>query len=232
MNRGYLFTFILLSFVVLSQPSYSQRIQGAVIGGFNLSQVDGDEIYGFSKLGVNTGLAAVVPFGENFNVSLEILFNQKGSFQGKQYEEEDSLGNIFNGKYNLTLNYLEVPLLFLYNDKDVLTAGAGISYGRLVSIKEYEHGNRIETTTLNGGPYERDDFNILADVRFRIYKRLRLNLRYAYSLAKIRTRDFYDTRGEYLNTRDQFNNLISIRLIYMFNEKPPVTDQKNNDSGF
>jgi len=227
------FIIILFSFVISSfTTTQAQRIQGAVIGGFNLAQVDGDEIYGFNKFGANLGLGAIIPFKEHFNVSLEILFNQKGSYQGKQYESSDSAGVEFNGKYNLTMNYLEVPLLFLYNDKDIITAGLGFSYGRMVSIKEYEHGRRIETTTLNDGPYSRDDFNILADVRFRIYKKMKLNVRYAYSLAKIRTRDFYDLRGNYQVTRKQYNNLVSLRIIYMFNEKPPLVDKKNSESGF
>ncbi|MCB0806338.1 MAG: PorT family protein [Bacteroidales bacterium] len=222
----------ILYFVSLASYSFSQRIQGAVIGGFNLAQVDGDEVYGFKKFGANAGLAAIVPVGDNFLGSMEILFNQKGSYQGKQYLDEDTLGNELNGKYNLRLNYLEVPFLFMYNDKDIITGGVGFSYGRLVGVREYEHGRRVETTTLNDGPYERDDFNILADVRFRIYKKLKLNIRYAYSLSKIRTRVFYDTRGVYDISRDQFNNLITFRLVYMFNEKPPLADSKNKDSGF
>ena len=111
-----------------------------------------------------------------------------------------------------------------YTDKDIITAGVGFSYGRLVNVKEWEHGRLIETTTLNTGPYDRTDFNILADIRFRIYKRFKFNIRYAYSLAKIRTRDFYDIFGDYVNTRKQYNNLITFRLIYVFNEKPRVVD--------
>ena len=229
--RLFFILIFLFSFFV-SIESYAQRIQGAVIGGLNLSQVDGDEIYGFNKLGANVGLGAIVPFKERFIMSLEILFNQKGSYQGKQYESTDSSGKEFNGKYKLSLDYLEVPLLFLYNDKNVITAGGGFSYGRLVSVKEFEHGEQVLTTTLNDGPYDRNDFNILADVRFRVYKKLKLNVRYAYSLAKIRTRDFYDLRGIYQSTRNQYNNVVSFRLIYMFNEKPPVADKKNNESGF
>jgi hypothetical protein len=221
--------------LLLTGKSFGQRIQGAVIGGFNLSQVDGDEIYGFSKFGLNAGLGAVVPLGKNFSFSIETLYNQKGSFQSKQYTETDSLGNEFNGQYKLNLDYLEVPVLFHYNDKDILMAGLGFSYGRLINVKEYEHTRKVETTTLNGGPYDRNDFSVIADLRFRVWKkfpRFKANIRYSYSMVKIRTRDFYNTRGEYVNTRDQFNNLISIRLIYMFNEKPPVADVKNDNSGF
>ncbi|MBN2173046.1 MAG: PorT family protein [Bacteroidales bacterium] len=229
--------FFILSILILLFGSklYSQRIQGAVIGGFNLSQVDGDEIFGFTNFGLNAGLGAVVPLSKNFSFSIETLYSQKGSTQNKQYSETDSLGNELNGAYKLNLDYLEVPILVHYNDRDILMAGLGFSYGRLVSVKEYEHTRKIETTTLNGGPYDRNDFSVVADLRFRVLKkfpRFKANIRYTYSIAKIRTRDFYNTRGEYVSTRDQFNNILSFRLIYMFNEKPPVADTKNNDSGF
>jgi len=213
--------------IFFTHSGFGQRIQGAVIAGFNLSQVDGDEIFGFKKIGVNAGVGATLPIGKNFSFSIETLYNQKGSNQGKQYSDTDSLGNELNGAYKLRLDYLEIPVLFQYNDRDIITAGVGFSYGRLVRVEEYEHTRKVETTTLNGGPYSRSDYNVIADVRFRVLKkfpRFKLNLRYAYSMVKIRTRDFYDTRGQYDTTRDQFNNLISFRLIYMFNEKPPVAD--------
>jgi hypothetical protein len=120
----------------------------------------------------------------------------------------------------------------MYNDKDVITAGAGFSYGRLISVSEYEHGKKVETTSLTTGPYNRNDFSILADVRFRVYKQLKINLRYSYSLASIRTRDFYDTKGNYLTTRDQYNNVFTLRLVYMFNETPPLVNSRNDDGGF
>jgi len=222
MNRRLkiLLPFVLITLIVSN--AYGQRIKGAIIAGANLTQVDGDEIYGFNKPGLNIGAAAIFPFAGNFSFSIETIFNQKGSYQGEQYQDTDTLGNIITGEYKLKLDYLEVPFLIHYTDKEIITAGVGFSYGRLVNVKEYEHGNLVETTTLNTGPYDRTDFNILANIKFRIYKRFKFNIRYAYSLAKIRTRDFYDIYGDYINTRKQYNNLITLRLIYVFNEKPVV----------
>jgi len=219
---GRLFTYFLAGIIFLFAGHLrAQRIQGAVIAGGNLSQVDGDEVFGFNKIGLNTGLAAMAPIGKNLQLSIEILYSQKGAYQGKQYKDVDSVGNVTTGEYKLNLNFLEVPVLFMYNDKDVIIGGVGFSYARLVSIQEYEHGQREETTTLNGGPYNRNDFNILADIRFRIYKKLKFNLRYSYSLVSMRTREFEDLLG---NTwiREQYNNTITFRLIYMFNEQRPV----------
>jgi hypothetical protein len=217
--------FFFLTLIFLGQEIFAQRIKGAVIGGMNITQVDGDEIYGFNKAGLNMGLGAIMPFGKGFSVSIETLYSQKGANQKDQYRTEDSLGNILTGAYKLQLNYLEVPILVHYTDHDRITIGGGFSYAGLVSLKEYEHNNRVETTTLSSGVYSNADISVVADLRFRLYKRLKFNIRYSYSIIKIRTREFEDFRS---NTweRDQFNNAISLRLYYVFNERQKIVPEK------
>lgn len=225
--------FILVA-VITSTSGHAQQIRGAVIGGFNLSQVDGDEVYGFKKPGLNLGAAAIVPFTDRWSVSLETLFNQKGSREREQYRTTDTNDVLYTGEYKLRLDYLEVPVLVHYNDRDRITAGVGFSWGRLVNVEEWEHGRKVETTTLNSGTYDPNDINILADIRFRLYKRFRMNFRYSYSLAKIRTREFEPIPGTpgKPEVRDQYNNLLSFRIIYIFNEKPPTADTRNEDASF
>ncbi len=227
----------LLIFALTHTMVSGQRIKGQIIAGMNLSQVDGDEIYGFDKVGMNMGVGAMVPLGKNFSFSLETLFSQKGSYQGNQYEDvvvDTATGQViatYNGMYKLKMDYVEVPFLIQYTDKEIITAGVGFSYGRLVNIKEYEHDTLNVFTTLNSGVYDRNDYNVLVDLQMRIHRKIprwKFNVRYAYSISKIRTRDFYTVPppGQLYVTRDQYNNLFSIRLIYVFNEKPPLARQK------
>lgn len=196
-----------------------QIIKGEAILGMNLSQVDGDEVFGFHKVGLNVGGGVLIPFDKKgrWDVSMELLYNQKGSYQRPQYN--DSLdGKLITGEYKLDLNYVEIPVMVMFTDKELISAGAGLSYGRLIGVKEWEHGRRIESTSLGSGTYSVHDLGILADFRVRIWKALKFNLRYQYSLIKIRTREFENLSGDKW-TRDQFNNVISFRLIYVFNEK-------------
>lgn len=202
--------FGILFIVMFSLSGYAQVIKGAAILGTNLSQVDGDEIYGFHKFGLNVGASAIIPINDNWSVSLETLYSEKGSFRGPQYVPPK------DGSYLLKLNYAEVPVLLHFEDRETMTFGLGASWGRLVQMEEYEHSHKIPWTNLSG-PYETDDFNVIVDIRFRVYKRLWGNARYAYSFAKIRTRQFEDITGQKW-TRDQYNNLITVRLIYIFNE--------------
>lgn len=209
------FLLLAISILIFTSEIDAQIIKGEAIAGFNLSQVDGDEVYGFHKFGANVGAGVLVPFGKkgNWDASLEALFSQVGSYQRPQYSD-----SLYTGEYKLQLNYAQVPVLVMFTDKEFISFGAGFSWGRLVGVKEWEHGRLVETTTLSSNTYSRNDFGILADIRIRIWKSLKFNLRYQYSLAKIRTREYTDLSGQTW-TRNQFNNIISFRLIYVFNEK-------------
>ncbi len=209
---------MIIFLIVLAPALHAQVIRGAGILGFNLSQVDGDEVYGFRKFGLNVGAAAIIPISDRWSVSLETLYSEKGSYRKSQFAPPK------DGSYLLKLNYAEVPVLLHYEDRETMTFGLGASWGRLVKMEEYEHLHKIPWQTL-AGPYDTDDFNFLVDVRFRIYKRLWGNARYAYSFVRIRDREFMDYTGQTW-MREQYNNVITVRLIYIFNEELRPDEQR------
>lgn len=191
----------------------AQRIMGAVAAGVNATQVDGDEVYGYHKFGLNLGAAAIVPVVGNWSVSLETVYNEKGSHQRARVN--DSL----DGSYDLKLNYVEVPVIVQYTDKDFISFGLGGSWGRLVKLSEVKNGYPVNTTTLNSGIYKSNDIDLLVDIKMRIIDRLRFNVRYAYSLSPIATREVIDSKTGRPNIRDQYNGMFTFRLFYVFNEK-------------
>ena len=199
----------------------AQFIKGALIFGTNISQIDGDEVYGFKKIGFNIGASAIVPFSNKWAISIENIYSQKGAYQKPQYADSIS------GEYRIKLNYVEVPVLVHYTDKNIFTVGAGLSWGRLVKVDEWEHGNKTNTS-LSSGTYSQNDINILADLRFRIWKKLKFNVRYAYSIPKIRTREHSDLSGDTW-IRKQYNNLVSFRLIYVFNERQSFVNRNEQE---
>lgn len=214
MQRKNIFLFLLFLFSLSVLEMRAQIIKGEAILGMNLSQVDGDEVYGFKKVGLNVGAGVLVPIAKNWDVSFEALFTQKGANQKALYND-----SINNGAYRINLNYVEVPVLIMYTDKEFISAGAGFSWGRLVGVKEWKNGRLVEGTTLNSGVYNKNDFSVLLEARIRIYKQLKFNLRYQYSMIKISTREFTNQQTGDTWTRDQYNNLISFRLIWVFNEE-------------
>lgn len=233
---------IVLFAMGIARPTYSQWIYGALSAGMNLTQVDGDEEYGYSKFGFNGGPSVIIPLGpkKNWSATMELLFSMKGSRQKSEYAAytdstylKDSV-SYYDG-YKLNLSYVEIPLLVHYTDKKIIAAGAGFSYGQRVGYKELEdHNDGYHyppdgwQTMDSASTYSNYDLSVLADVKIRLWKRLWLNGRFSYSLVPIRTRVFSvpATPVDETWTRKQYNNVITIRLTYVFNEPLPVRKKK------
>ncbi len=197
----------------------AQNIKGGIYAGFNLSQVDGDEVFGYHKIGLNCGPTAIVPIKKNFSVSIETIYNQKGSYQKPIYKDTSY------GMYRLKLNYVEVPILIHCKDKNKINFGAGVSWGKLVGFKEWEHKIPINWNK-DSIPYKKDDICALVEVDFPVYDRFRFNFRYSYSLSSIRTRYFPIIN----TTRHQYNNMLTFRLLYVFKDDPKKKKKKDDKS--
>lgn len=216
MIRFLIYSGLLIIFLSLSQQGLGQGIQGAIALGGNLTQVDGDEVFGFKKIGINAAAIAIIPIQKKWSISLEASFSQKGAYQ--KYPNE-SFPNKELPYYNLRLNYAEVPVLVHFTDKEFLTVGLGMSWGRLVKVNEIEWGIKTPVDVYSGD-FVRTDLNGIVDFRFPVYKKLNVNVRYAYSFAKIRTRTYTNLSGDEW-TRNQYNNIITLRLYYIFNDRKP-----------
>lgn len=237
-SRRLIFLFIFSFSLILSERSFSQHILGAVSAGINLSQVDGDEVYGYKKIGFNGGPSVIIPFGKDkkWSVTLELLFSQLGSRQKSVYPVSNTIDSAragFYDGYRLSLNYVQIPVIVHFTDKRFLAGGLGFQYGQLVGVTEYEdyndnRGFARSTTTLQG-PYTRADIQALADVRIRIYRGFWFNVRYSYSILPIRTREFVNPFFGNIWLRKQYNNVISLRLVYIFNDILPDKNKKSKE---
>ena len=79
---------------------------------------------------------------------------------------------------------------------------------------------QISSVVANSNTYRANDFNICADLRVRIWEGFHAELRYQYSLSPLRTRMFYRDASQSLDNRIrlQYNNSITLRIVYIFNE--------------
>ncbi len=196
----------------------AQRILGAVSAGMNLTQVDGDEYYGYHKAGLNIGPMVTVPFGtkRQWSASMELLYTQKGSYHG---------GDADSTTFRMNLDYAEIPVVIHYTDKNLIAGGIGFSYGRLINYKEtrnsfydsiYQYQNNISN----------NEFAVIADLKVRIWSKLWANLRYQYTLKNFRkVLVNYTVPYQQPETRYQYNNVITVRLIWVFNQ-PRVERKK------
>ena len=247
-----LFSFLLFSFL----PSASaQRFIGGVAVGMNVTQVDGDEVFGYSKVGFNGGpyVKLMLDKKQRFSVTMELLYTQKGASKKSSgsYVQYIAKGDIVfidslypeidrTVFYKLRTDYLEIPLLFHYDDpRSKVSIGVGFSWARLAYIREMEWdfsmpdslaGARRLTTSINSGRYYKNDWGVMADVKIPIYKGLKFNFRFQYSLAPFgQVRQFF-SRSDNATApleRKPFHNTLTFRLIYSFNEK--YTENQNYD---
>lgn len=266
MNKTKIVTILLAMIMAAPTLLHAQIVKGEVFFGGNACQVDGDECYGYRKFGIHAGAGALIPVLKvsNFSmdVGLEVLFNQKGAYKGDSLRLH--LGS-YVGRYNLKLNYAEIPLMLYLTDKDRYSLGVGVSYGRIVYLDEkhndestgialgdgklhwkeneenfpdisrvrdidelagivYSSGFpdtiQVSSVIANSNSYRANDFNICANLRVRLWEGLHAELRYQYSLSPIRTRMFYRDANQSLDNRLrlQYNNSITLRLVYIFNE--------------
>jgi len=198
----------------------AQVFKGEIIGGFNLTQVDGDQQIGYRKFGAHAGLGVMFPFEVKeqhlLAVSMEILLNQKGAKKRNYYYK---ITDSTKFEYLLRLNYISVPLIFHYaEERSGFTFGVGFAYNRMFSVTELEYD--VQQTYDTVSRLKPNDFTALVDVRLRIWQQLKFGFRFEYSMFSLRTRTFppniYNPRIE---TRKQYNNSLSFYLVYMLNEK-------------
>lgn len=223
---------------MMVQNAAAQRFIGSVVAGANFAQIEGDLVHGFYKVGFNGGLGLTLPVNrkQTWMVSVELLYTMKGSvkhsiigdfdtavFAPSMYTDVDrSVPYDPKTKCNISLDYVQVPVMVHFEERySGCTFGLGFAWGRLVRAHEVYYGF-TRTTTARSGTYSKNDWSVVADVDFRLYKNLTLNFRYEYSIVPIRTKEYIKQYGgvEYPPEVLKFHNhMLSLRLAYYINEK-------------
>lgn len=243
MKRLFLHFLLVLGLLSVVGSANAQRFVGQAILGMNFSQIEGDDVHGFTKLGVNAGLGIVLPLNrpQTWTVSAELLFVQKGAYKhcnAGYFDTTNYHVSMFedvnrtvpfnpNIKCNISLDYVQIPVLFHYEDmRTGCKFGLGFSWSRLVRAKEIYNGF-TRYTNVRSGTFRTSDWSVLADVDIRLYKNLSMGIRWEFSMAPIREMHYIcgklNANGELEVSRDETNKLrnhtVSLRLVYSINEK-------------
>lgn len=132
MNVANKFLFFLVVLFAVNMSGEAQTFGGAVVGGLNMSQIDGDNASGFNKVGINAGLRGIIlPYKKN-HFYVELLYSQRGSLI--------RIGQGFNSEVRkINTSFAEIPVMFSINEwfvEDYYKVGLsfGLSYGRLVGF--------------------------------------------------------------------------------------------------
>jgi len=126
-------TLIVVGLLMSLGSLQAQRFGAAIIGGFNMSQMNGDDTPGYDKLGLQAGIEGIINLQEKMDISIGIQYSQRGS------RNKTQALNPFKYK----LRYIEVPVRFNFSDwADTedgvdyyrLKFSGGLSYGNLLSV--------------------------------------------------------------------------------------------------
>lgn len=224
-------TIFLLLVALLAHSSLlqAQRIMGEAIVGLNMSKIEGDLINNgslkFQKAGLAAGVGAIVPITDKFSFSLQTLFSQKGAY--KKYGPKADTGKPY---YKTQLNYLEVPFLFSYHDKGGMVFSAGMSYSRLVSAKWTVYGNTITNST-SDNLFATNNFDLIAEGRYPVWKSAFVSVRYQYGLNSIWTGPddkLLTNLTQTQNTKQQ-HSLVSLQLVWVFGAKQSEHVRKDKE---
>ena len=154
------------------------EFQGQVILGVNFSQLDGDQLSGFDKLGIRAGFDILYPVNDNKSISLGILFDQKGSSNG-----------LFNGasRQYIALDYISLPISFQFHnwwfseyDHHKIRLYGSVIPSRLLSTRSNQ-SNFDQANDL----FKKWDLSLAAGVGYFVSKRSSIHLRIERSLLKI-----------------------------------------------
>ena len=200
--------FLFSTYLLSAQEDKKESIfQPALIVGFNATQVNGDNLAGYRKMGANVGAAAYIHLPKNLSVNFEILYSQKGSKSGTNELFTDNTKTYRS--YKLIMDYVDIPILLNYHDKDAAIFGIGLVYTNLIRYKEFR--GDYEFPSVN--PYKTAGVEFLLNVIFVFKKKIGMNLRYTYSLSNTRKIPTDYPNGTNFTQR---NNVLSLRAMYFF----------------
>ena len=93
--RNHVYCLLFLAGLLSGPQASAQTFSAMLVGGFNLSQIDGDKLGGFNKIGFNTGARVSAKLSDRWSLSTEFLYSQQGASYNRliNYEVINDVGS-------------------------------------------------------------------------------------------------------------------------------------------
>ena len=194
--RQYIILFI---FIINSTNIISQSFLGYYNIGINGSQVSGDNLSGFDKIGINFGIGANRIFNENIFYNIEIKYIEKGSNNPKLHQ---------NNITEINLSYIEIPVSFGIKTNKY-SYDLGLSYGYLINSKEKDKYGEIN----NSNPFNNYDLSIFSSFEYKVKKQIFVDFMISNTIL------FWPIRNHASNTslwynQGQYNTVLAFAIKY------------------
>ena len=199
MNR-----FILI-FLFIYTNCYTQNFNASLIGGITTTQISGDQLSGFNKIGPKIGLSINRTINW-YGIKLELQYLTKGSKKNYNTLNQETYMDNVTFDYNLQLNYIGVPILLFSNIKKNIQFELGAAMNILIKSKE-----EINFYTDDSRNFKNTETSILMGVQYKINEKYSLNTRFCNSILPIRS---HASGEEYRLNKGQYNTVLSFSLYY------------------
>ena len=196
--RFYRILAVVLFCGILSNNCNAQNFGGGLIAGASTSQVAGDLLGGFNKIGFLTGAYTSLNVKENISFQFEITYIEKGSKNPNIHKKNIA---------EITLSYVEVPISINLQQKENLGVEVGILPAFLIKVEMNDYFSEIEIDPA----FEKYDFGVFAGINYHITDNIILNTRISNSIIPIRPHVSGATNGW---NKGQYNTVLSFAIHY------------------
>lgn len=198
--------FSLIALLFIAHFSEGQAaFSGGLTAGFAATQVHGDAISGFNKLGLTGGAFVKVAFTDALAGRMEIAYVGKGSRKPANPDTGDF------STWGYTFHYIEVPVLLDYHFDRFFVQG-GPYAAVLLSGQQMSDGFHFDVTN---PPLESYDIGVAAGVGFEFSDRLEAMARYTTSIIAIRKAPDNASITRFFDAR-MANIVVQFTLAYTF----------------
>ena len=182
----------------------AQSFHGGVLAGLTATQVDGDTYGGYNKAGFQGGVFVNTRLSDLFSAQLEIKYTGKGARKPVTSTDPEV--------YNLTLHYIDVPVSVNVRVKQIGSAELGLVPGYLFAANGEDSGGSFPSSDYLV-TFKKFDLSFMMGININLFEKLKLNLRYTYSLLSIRPEEFengyYSWFGNLFGPKTgQYNNCL------------------------
>jgi len=188
---------ILLFIIILPLSLSAQRFHGGLVGGFNVSQIDGDNWAGYNKAGLVAGAFVFTDLSEKWTAQLEIRYSSKGSATPKYYVD----------KIKFRLLYIEIPIVAKFEIVKKLDIEAGVSIGYLFNAARNDGYGYVKFEEVP----EKFEGAICAGLNYLLFDKVGVNARYSYSLFPV----YSQYTGATYGTGAWYNNVITFGFYFV-----------------
>ncbi|MBO6079925.1 MAG: PorT family protein [Bacteroidales bacterium] len=188
------------------------RFYGGVRVGFTASQISGDDLSGFHKVGAHAGLFvnhAIHPSGK-LKLQLELDFTMKGSHS---YTPKNQPSYNF---YSLTLGYVEMPVMVVWTAGKWTLWGKPFQFeleiGPAFGVNVFSREREANGLIVGRPPFRWYEVSGIAGISLMVADHHSINFRYENSIVPVRIPTWVYGRV----VMKQFNSLMTFSYCYQF----------------